>query len=82
MKAVALLGGHLLEARHEALEPDLRLPLGQQMPADLALVGKLDLELLRELPEVRDGADRHDVVEVYSDLHRTAPGAARRAASA
>ena len=42
---------------------------GEEVPSDLLLIGKLDAELLRELPQVGHSADRHDVVEIDADPH-------------
>src|SRR5438552_2181980 len=69
---VALLWRHTLEPRDGGVVPRATFLLRQKMPADLALVGKLNVEFLREAAQIRDGADRHDVVEVDADLHATA----------
>src|SRR3989442_15589366 len=41
------------------------------MPPDLPLVWKIHAVFLGELAQVGDRADRHDVVEVDADLHRS-----------
>src|SRR5438445_2283847 len=84
---VALLGRDALEARNDMVVRRSGLPLREQVPADLALIGELDVELLGESAEIRHGADRHDVVEVDPDPHGTAArgtsgASARRSGSA
>src|SRR5437870_9364570 len=69
---IALFGCYVLEAGDDGVVARAALLLRQKMPADLALVGKLNVEFLREAAQIRDGADRHDVVEVDADLHATA----------
>src|SRR5436190_1017817 len=66
---VALLRSHALEARHDGVVTGTALLLRQEMPADLALVGELHIEFLRESAEIWHGTDRHNVIEVDADLH-------------
>src|SRR5438093_7113486 len=68
---IALLGAHALEARYDRVVGSPTLLLREKVPADLALIRELHVELLREPAEIRNGADRHDVVEVDAELHGT-----------
>src|SRR5439155_23057324 len=74
---VALLRSHALEARHDGVVAGTALLLREQVPPDLALVGELHIEFLRESAEIRHGADRHAVVKAVADLHGTARTAPR-----
>jgi len=66
---IALLLRNAVEARQHAVESRATLLLREKVPPDLALVGKLDVELLSEAPQVGHRANRHDVVEVDAELH-------------
>ena len=50
---VALLGGHAVQAGNDGVVARAGLLLREEVPSDLALVGKLHVEFLREAAKVR-----------------------------